>query len=65
MKQIYIAVSGRDPKNPDATVADGVMEIEDDADLLQAVRHKYPKAESAEPHEKGSSVIIVREKKDD
>ena len=63
MKTIYVAISGRDPKNPDATVADGPMEIDDDADVLTAIKKKYPLAAEAEEHEKGSSVFIVREKK--
>lgn len=64
MRQIYVAIAGRDPKRPEATVADGVMEIDDDADVLTAIKKKYPYAVKAEEHEEGSSVFIVSEKRD-
>lgn len=64
MRQIFIAVNNRDPKNPDATVADGMMEIDDDADVLTAVKKKYPNAVEAVPHEENSPVYLVKIKND-
>ena len=50
MRQIYVVLDG---------IAVGPMEIDDDADILTAVKKKYPKAKRADPHEQDSNVIIV------
>lgn len=50
MKTIYVAIDG---------IADGPMEIEEDAELLKAVQKKYPQALRAVPKEADSNVIIV------
>lgn len=49
MRTIYVVVD---------TVAVGPLEIDDDADLLTAIKHKYPQVKRAEPHEVDSNVII-------
>lgn len=50
MRTIYVVVD---------SVAVGPLEIDDDADLLTAIKHKYPQVKRAEPHEVDSNVIIA------